>query len=34
MLGRRGAATAAVALADELVGGSVGATSSSPAKGT
>jgi AcrR family transcriptional regulator len=34
MLGRKGAATAAVALADELVGGSVGATSSPPAKGT
>jgi AcrR family transcriptional regulator len=34
MLGRRGAATAAVALADELVAGSVEAAGSSPSKGT
>jgi AcrR family transcriptional regulator len=33
MLGRRGAATAAVALADELVAGSVEAAGSSPGKG-
>ena len=34
MLGRRGATTAAVALADELVAGSVDAAGSSLGKGT